>query len=103
MKLNDQFDFNDPEDFERFASAIIGEAHGKIVYSREVHNSLLGVQGKAEEGKFMILGEMGGEGFGGEDEAKGEQRQGGFTIGGDVGFYEWNFESIMIPKDTQQQ
>ena len=51
----------------------------------------------------MVLGDMGGEGFGGEDEAKGEQRQGGFTIGGDVGFYEWNFESIMIPKDTQQQ
>ena len=28
----------------------------KIVYSREVHNSLLGVQGMAEEGKFMVLG-----------------------------------------------
>ena len=75
----------------------------QIVYSKETHNALEGVKGKAEEGKFMVLGEMGGEGFGGEDEAKGEQRQGGFTIGGDVGFYEWNFESIMIPKDTQQQ
>ena len=75
----------------------------QIVYSKETHNALEGVKGKAEEGKFMVLGDMGGEGFGGEDEAKGEQRQGCFTIGGDVGFYEWNFESIMIPKDTQQQ
>jgi len=33
--LNDQFDFTEFEDFKRFAPAIIGEAHGKIVYSRE--------------------------------------------------------------------
>ena len=74
----------------------------QLVYTKKKHDSLEGVKGKAEEGKFMVLGEMGGEGFGGEDEGKGDQRQGGFTIGGDVGFYEWNFESIMIPKDTQQ-
>ena len=27
----------------------------KIVYSREVHNSLLGVQGMTDEGKFMVF------------------------------------------------
>ena len=29
----------------------------QIVYSRETHNSLEGVKGKADEGKFMVLGE----------------------------------------------
>ena len=75
----------------------------QIVYSRETHNALEGVKGKVEEGAFMVLGEMDDEmGINGEDEAKGKNAQGGFTIGGDMGFYEWNFESNITPKDTQQ-
>ena len=29
----------------------------KIIYSREVHNAMEGVKGKAENGKFMVIGE----------------------------------------------
>ena len=71
----------------------------KIVYSREVHNSLLGVQGKAEEGKFMILGDdevVAGDLDGEED---GEESRGGFTVGGDISFYEWDYFAAMPPKD----
>ena len=31
-----------------------------------------------------------------------EGGKGGYTIGGDMGFYEWDFESNMAPKDSQQ-
>ena len=71
----------------------------KIVYSREVHNSLLGVQGKAEEGKFMILGDdevVAGDLDGEED---GEESRGGFTVGGDISFFEWDYFAAMPPKD----
>ena len=71
----------------------------KIIYSREVHNSLLGVQGKAEEGKFMILGDdevVAGDLDGEED---GEESRGGFTVGGDISFYEWDYFAAMPPKD----
>ena len=74
----------------------------QIVYSREAHNSLEGVEGKAEEGSFMVLGELDEEmGFEGEDGKNRKNAEGGFTIGGDMGFYEWNFEVNSIPKDTQ--
>ena len=74
----------------------------QIVYSKEKHNALEGVEGKVEEGKFMVLGEMDDEmGLAEEEGDKGKNAQGGFTIGGDMGFYEWNFESIMIPKNSQ--
>ena len=71
----------------------------KIVYSREVHNSLLGVQGKAEEGKFMILGddEVANGDLDGEE--YGEESRGGFTVGGDISFYEWDYFAAMPPKD----
>ena len=70
----------------------------KLIYSREIHNSLLGVQGKAEEGKFMVLGE--------EEETSGEltgevgqDSSGGFTVGGDISFYEWDYSAAMPPKN----
>ena len=75
----------------------------QIVYSKETHNALEGVRGKSEEGAFMVLGEMDNEmDSEGENEKKGENAQGGFTIGGDMGFYEWNFETDITPKNTQQ-
>ena len=73
----------------------------QIVYSRKTHNSLEGVGGKAEEGKFMILGEAV------EIEVEDEQTDGGgefgkgFTIGGDIGFYEWDFKTNMPPKNVE--
>jgi len=35
-----------------------------------------------------------------ETEEKGESG-GGFTIGGDISFYEWDFEASMPPKDIE--
>ena len=73
----------------------------KIVYSREVHNALEGVEGKSEEGKFMVLSgdiakahQVKGE--------KGEEDTGGYTIGGNIGFYEWDYESSRPQKDPRR-
>ena len=74
----------------------------QIVYSKETHDALEGVKGKAEEGAFMVLGNENDMGDGEEEGDKNEKPQGGFTIGGDMGFYEWDFEAITIPKNTQQ-
>ena len=74
----------------------------QIVYSREKHNSLEGVKGKADEGRYMVLGENEAEGT--SDDITGEEdgdTGGGYTIGGDISFYEWDFESGMPPKDIE--
>ena len=74
----------------------------QIVYSREKHNSLEGVKGKADEGRYMVLGENEAEGP--SDDITGEEdgdTGGGYTIGGDISFYEWDFESGMPPKDIE--
>ena len=74
----------------------------QIVYSREKHNSLEGVKGKSDEGKFMVLSmsNMEEEGDSGDGKEKGESG-GGYTIGGDISFYEWDFEASMPPKDIE--
>ena len=74
----------------------------QIVYSRETHNSLEGVRRKSEEGAFMVLGEMDEKMNLKEDEVKGKKEQGVFTIGGDVGFYEWEFRSSMPSKNSTE-
>jgi len=75
----------------------------QIVYSREKHNSLEGVKGKATEGKFMVLGEDESLGpGGGEGRGRGERPGEGYTIGGDISFYEWDFAENMPPKATQE-
>ena len=53
----------------------------KIVYTKQVHNSLEGVRGKAEEeGKFMVLREM--ESLSAIEEGEqGNELGGGFTLG----------------------
>ena len=68
----------------------------QIVYSRETHDALEGVQGEAAGGKYMVIGkrsEMGGV------EGEGDNSAGGYTIGGDMNFYEWDYESMMPPKE----
>ena len=72
----------------------------KIVYSREKHNALEGVKGKAEEGKFMVLGEDESEEVGMEGE-EGKDSAGGHTIGGDISFYEWDYGSQMQQKNPE--
>ena len=71
----------------------------KIKYTKKTHNSLEGVRGKAEqEGKFMVLRDM--ESMNATNEGrKGNQFGGGFTIGGDVSFYECDYRSMMPRKD----
>ena len=73
----------------------------KIVYSREAHNALEGVKGKTEEGKFMVLGEDITEETGMLGEEDGESA-GGHTIGGDISFYEWDYESSMPQKKLKE-
>jgi hypothetical protein len=71
----------------------------QIVYSREKHNSLEGVKGKSDEGKFMVLGKAVSDVDGGEGADEDGDTGGGFTIGGDISFYQWDFEAGMPPKD----
>ncbi len=74
----------------------------QLVYSREKHEALEGVRGKAEEGAFMVLGED-PTNVGEEDEGESGKKNlgGGYTIGGDVSFYEWDFTENMPSKDVE--
>ena len=67
----------------------------QLVYSRKLHKSLEGVEQKAQEGNFMVLEES-NEGQGeGEDGDKGE----GYTIGGDISFYKWDYKTALPDKN----
>ena len=73
----------------------------KLVYSRKTHNALEGVKSKTEqEGKFMVLREQINE-EGGEEEGTIDQ-EGGMTTGGDISFYEWDYESMMPQKNQEE-
>ena len=74
----------------------------QIEYSIKTHKSLEGVRGKAEEGKFMVLGGLEAEAEA-EEDGDGHADEGGFTIGGDMSFYEWNFTTNMPSKNVRQQ
>ena len=73
----------------------------RLVYSRTKHEALEGVKGKSEEGKFMVLGEAESGRDGNEEIDKGKDLGGGFTIGGDMSFYEWDFETSMPSKNVE--
>ena len=73
----------------------------KIVYSREAHNALEGVKGKTEEGKFMVLSEDLTEGYRDRGEEDGESA-GGYTIGGDISFDEWDYKSSIPQKNPEE-
>ena len=70
----------------------------QIPYTRGAHKALEGVKGKADEGKFMILGKNDSD-EGNESEEEGKNSTGGYTIGGDVNFFEWDHEAFMPPKE----
>ena len=70
----------------------------QLIYSKATHESLEGVKGKSEEGKFMVLGE-GDMGDIGDGVDEGKETGGGFTVGGDMSFYEWDYLTEMPPKD----
>jgi hypothetical protein len=68
----------------------------RLVYTKKTHKALEGVKTKVEkEGKYMVLREE-REGDGKEGN---EKSAGGFTIGGDVSFYEWEYNSNMLQKN----
>ena len=67
----------------------------QLTYSKKLHKSLEGVEQEAKEGNFMVLEES-NEGQGDEEEGdKGE----GYTIGGDMSFYKWDYENELPSKD----
>ena len=70
----------------------------QLVYTRKKHDALEGVKGKAEEGKFMVLGVDQAQGGGDELSNERGEKGGGYTIGGDIGFYEWDFTDNMPAK-----
>ena len=74
----------------------------QIVYSRKTHEALEGVKGKSEEGAFMVLGENNAKGRGEFGDEKGERSAGGYTIGGDISFYEWDHTENMPQKEQVQ-
>ncbi len=67
----------------------------QLVYTKKTHKALEGVKVKAEgEGKFMVLREnKDGDGKEGKEESAD-----GYTLGGDISFYEWEYKS-----NTQQK
>jgi len=73
-----------------------------LLEAAKKHEALLGVRGKAEEGAFMVLGEDPAN-VGEEDEGESGKKNlgGGYTIGGDVSFYEWDFTENMPSKDVE--
>ena len=75
----------------------------QLIYTREIHEALVGVKSEAEEGKFMVLGEDQTEGAGDElNGEKGGETGGGYTIGGDVSFYEWDHTENMPQKNQEE-
>jgi hypothetical protein len=73
----------------------------QLVYTRKRHNSLEGVRGKADEGSFMVLGrdKVSGSGEGSSD-GKGVSGE-GYTMGGDISFYQWDFAENMPSKNQE--
>ena len=67
----------------------------QLAYSKKLHKSLEGVEQQAQEGNFMVL-EEDNTGQGKKEEGdKGE----GYTIGGDMSFYKWDYENALPSKD----
>ena len=68
----------------------------KFAYSKEAHRGLEGVEEKSIQGDYMILREIEGE----DDQSEGdsEEEGSGYTVGGKVGFYKWDYTKDLPPK-----
>ena len=71
----------------------------QIVYSRPTHDVLEGVKGEVEGGAYMILQDLSMSDYLGNEGEENDNEQGGFTIGGDIGFYKWDFAKEGFQKD----
>ena len=69
----------------------------QIVYTREDHENLEGVEGEVEKGKFMVIGEEAEWGV--ESSENSDKEGGGYTVGGDISIFEWNYEQSTYKKD----
>ena len=67
----------------------------QIVYSKKTHKSLEGVDQQAQEGNFMVLEENSDEGEQSEEDS---EKSKGFTIGGDISFYKWDYTKALLSK-----
>ncbi len=67
----------------------------QIVYSKKTHKSLEGVDQQAQEGNFMVLEENADEGEQSEEDS---EKSKGFTIGGDISFYKWDYTKALLSK-----
>ena len=67
----------------------------QIVYSKKTHKSLEGVDQQAQEGNFMVLEENTDEGEQSEEDS---EKSKGFTIGGDISFYKWDYTKALLSK-----
>ena len=67
----------------------------QIVYSKKTHKSLEGVDQQAQEGNFMVLEENTDEGEQSEEDS---EKSKGFTIGGDISFYKWDYTNELPSK-----
>ena len=67
----------------------------QIVYSKKTHKALEGVDQQAQEGNFMILDENTDEGEQSEEDS---EKSKGFTIGGDISFYKWDYTKALLSK-----
>ena len=67
----------------------------QLTYSKKLHKSLEGVEQQSQEGNFMVLEENMEEGEQtGEESEKGM----GYTIGGDISFYKWDYKTALPSK-----
>ena len=67
----------------------------QLTYSKKLHKSLEGVEQQSQEGNFMVLEENMEEGEqAGEESEKGM----GYTIGGDISFYKWDYKTALPSK-----
>ena len=67
----------------------------QIVYSKKTHKSLEGVDQQAQEGNFMVLEENTDEG---DQTGEENEKSKGFTIGGDMSFYKWDYTNVLPAK-----
>ena len=69
----------------------------QFAYTRQIHDALEGVRNESDSGKYMILGDNEEAGFGNEGDD--DNPAGGYSLGGDINFFEWNFENELPNKE----
>ena len=69
----------------------------QIPYNRKTHEKIEGVEGKTDEGRTMMVKPIFGDAS--EEKPVGDRSRAGFTVGGDISFYEWNYKTGMPVKN----